>query len=368
MAVTLTEDQTLLQDAAERYLRESYDFNHRRENVAQGIYSDPAQWRAFAEMGWLALPYPESLGGLEMGAREMAILAELCGRHLVTEPLIDSLAVTSKVIAASDRAEQLVPPVASGEIVPVACIDERATSRLAPPATLLAHSAGSWRLTGEKPWINAGASATHFVVLARHDEGLAWVIVASDEAGMECDRYPTHDGRGGVTCRFDLAIGAEQILLTGAAAQKALDAYRELAMTLASAEVLGAAHAALDTTVEYTKQREQFGQPLSSFQALQHRMADMLIKIELTRSLVYAACNAADADSPDRARFARAAKVKASTVGREVSQEAIQLHGGIATTDEYIVGHFFKRITALESWVCSRGEALQEFMAMGGQA
>ena len=97
-------------------------------------------------------------------------------------------------------------------------------------------------------------------------------------------------------------------------------------------------------------------------------MADMLIKIELTRSLVYAACNAADADSPDRARFARAAKVKASTVGREVSQEAIQLHGGIATTDEYIVGHFFKRITALESWVCSRGEALQEFMAMGGQA
>ena len=211
MAVTLTEDQTLLQDAAERYLRESYDFNHRRENVAQGIYSDPAQWRAFAEMGWLALPYPESLGGLEMGAREMAILAELCGRHLVTEPLIDSLAVTSKVIAASDRAEQLVPPVASGEIIPVACIDERATSRLAPPATLLAHSAGSWRLTGEKPWINAGASATHFVVLARHDEGLAWVIVASDEAGMECDRYPTHDGRGGVTCRFALAIGEEQM-------------------------------------------------------------------------------------------------------------------------------------------------------------
>ena len=118
--------------------------------------------------------------------------------------------------------------------------------------------------------------------------------------------------------------------------------------------------------MDYTKQRIQFGQPLASFQALQHRMANMLIQVELTRSLVYAACDVADGDAPDRSRLARAAKVKASTVGRKVSQEAIQLHGGIATTDEYIVGHFFKRITALESWVCSRGEALREFMAFSG--
>ena len=116
--------------------------------------------------------------------------------------------------------------------------------------------------------------------------------------------------------------------------------------------------------MDYTKQRVQFGQPLASFQALQHRMSNMLIQTELTRSLIYAACDAADSGRDDAARFARAAKVKATTVGRKVSQEAIQLHGGIATTDEYIVGHFFKRITALESWVCSKGEALNEFMAL----
>ncbi|MDG2460508.1 MAG: acyl-CoA dehydrogenase [Luminiphilus sp.] len=362
----MTEDQTLLQDAAERYLRENYDFNKRRENITQGIYRDPEQWQAFADMGWLALPYPESLGGLEMGSRELAILAELCGRYLVTEPLIDSLAITSKVIAASDQAPDLVPAIAAGEIVPIACIDEMAGSRSVAPATRLERVESGWRLKGEKPWVSAGASATHFVVLASGADGLAWVVVASDAEGVQSDHFATHDGRGGTNCRFDIAINDAEILLTGRLAQLALEAYRELAMALSSAETLGASQAALDTTVDYTKQRVQFGQPLASFQALQHRMANMLIQIELTRSLVYAACNAADNDSADRARYARAAKVKASRVGREVTQEAIQLHGGIATTDEYIVGHFFKRITALESWVCSRGEALQEFMALDG--
>jgi alkylation response protein AidB-like acyl-CoA dehydrogenase len=153
----------------------------------------------------------------------------------------------------------------------------------------------------------------------------------------------------------------------GDAAADALSAFRECAMVLSSAETLGAAQAALDTTVDYTKQREQFGQPLASFQALQHRMANMLIQTELTRSLVYAACDAADRDALDRGRFARAAKVKSAAVGRKVTQEAIQLHGGIATTDEYIVGHFFKRVTALETWVCSKGEALEEFMAIDAE-
>ena len=201
-------------------------------------------------------------------------------------------------------------------------------------------------------------------MLAQSEDGLAWVLVPTAADGVECERFPTHDGRGGMSCRFDLVLEADYILLQGQPAADALEAYRALAMTLSSAETLGATQAALDTTVDYTKQRVQFGQPLASFQALQHRMSNMLIQTELTRSLIYAACNAADSGRDDAARFARAAKVKAATVGRKVSQEAIQLHGGIATTDEYIVGHFFKRITALESWVCSKGEALKEFMAL----
>lgn len=362
----MTEDQVLLQDAAERYLRDSYDFNARRERLAQGVYTDPQHWQAFAEMGWLALPVPEHLDGLGLGTREGAILAELCGRYLVTEPLIDVLAAVATLIAPSPHADVWLNSVVSGELITIAAIDEGAGRRKERPSTTLTHTGAGWQLTGTKQWVSAGASATHFIVLASGDKGLAWVLCPRDAAGVECATFPTHDGRGGANVGFDTRVEEHHILLSGEPAQAALEAYRELAITLSSAETLGAAHAALNATVEYTKQRVQFGQPLASFQALQHRMANMLIQVELTRSLVYAACDAADGDTPDRFRFARAAKVKASTVGRKVSQEAIQLHGGIATTDEYIVGHFFKRITALESWVCSRSEALREFMAFSG--
>ena len=364
MSAHMTEDQTLLQDAAERYLRDSYDFNQRRERIAGGVYSDPDQWQAFAEMGWLALPVAEEFGGLGMGTREMAILAELCGQFLVTEPLIDALAATHAIIGVSQQQENLLPRVAEGELIPVAAIDEAETASRLTPATTLTQTDEGWHLSGAKHWISAGASATHLTVLAQSEDGLAWVLVPTAANGVECERFPTHDGRGGMSCRFDLVLEADHILLQGQPAADALEAYRALAMTLSSAETLGATQAALDTTVDYTKQRVQFGQPLASFQALQHRMSNMLIQTELTRSLIYAACNAADSGRDDAARFARAAKVKATTVGRKVSQEAIQLHGGIATTDEYIVGHFFKRITALESWVCSKGEALKEFMAL----
>lgn len=367
MTGQMTEDQSLLKDAAERYLRDSYDFNWRRERIADGVYSDPGQWQAFAEMGWLALPIPEEFGGLGLGTREMAILAELCGRFLVTEPLIDALTSTAAILTVGEQRETLLPQVAEGTLVPIAAIDEAHGGSRLNPTTTLTQTDGGWQLRGSKHWISAGASATHLIVLAQSAEGLAWVLLPVEAEGVECERFATHDGRGGASCHFDLAIETSQVIAIGDKAAAALENYRELAMMLSSAETLGASQAALDTTVDYTKQRVQFGQPLASFQALQHRMSNMLIQTELTRSLIYAACHAADNGHTDHARLARAAKVKAATVGRTVSQEAIQLHGGIATTDEYIVGHFFKRITALESWVCSRGEALQEFMALARQ-
>ena len=360
----MTEDQALLKDAAERYLRDSYDFNERRERIAGGTFSDPTQWQAFANMGWLALPIEEDLGGLGLGAREMAILAELCGQFLVTEPLIEAMAVSHAILGNSAQKESLLAQVAEGTVIPVAAIEEAGEAARLSPTTKLTEESGQWRLTGSKQWISAGASATHLAVLANSATGLAWVLVSVDTEGVSREIYPTHDGRGGASVKFDVGLDDAQIIAIGEIAQDALIAYRELAMVLSSAETLGATQAALDTTVDYTKQRIQFGQPLASFQALQHRMSNMLIQTELTRSLVYFACDAADDGHADRARFARAAKVKAATVGRKVSQEAIQLHGGIATTDEYIVGHFFKRITALESWVCSKGEALKEFVAL----
>ena len=180
MSGQMTEDQTLLKDAAERYLRDSYDFNQRRERIAAGVYNDPAQWQAFAEMGWLALPIPEDLGGLGLGAREMAILAELCGQFLVTEPLIEAMAVSHTILGNSPQKEALLPLVAEGDMIPVAAIDEAGEGPRLSPATRLTGEAGQWRLTGSKHWISAGASATHLAVLASSEKGLAWVLVPTD--------------------------------------------------------------------------------------------------------------------------------------------------------------------------------------------
>jgi alkylation response protein AidB-like acyl-CoA dehydrogenase len=161
----MTEDQTLLHDASDRYLRDSYDFNARRERIALGVYTDPQHWRAFAEMGWLALPVPENFDGLGLGTRECAILAELCGQYLITEPLIDVLAAVSTLIAPSPHAERWLGQVVGGELITVAAIDEGAGQRSKSPSTKLTQVDSGWRLTGTKQWINAGPSATHFSVL-----------------------------------------------------------------------------------------------------------------------------------------------------------------------------------------------------------
>ena len=176
----MNEDQTLLMDAAERYLRDSYDFNARRERLANGTYADPVHWQAFAEMGWLALPVPEILDGLGMGTRECAILAELCGQYLVTEPLIDVLAAISALIGPSPQAEHWVGDIANGGVIPIATIDEGAGRRSENPSTTLTQTATGWRLTGAKHWISAGPSATHFIVLAAGEQGLAWVLCPRD--------------------------------------------------------------------------------------------------------------------------------------------------------------------------------------------
>ena len=364
--MALTEEQQLLADSAERYLRDTYEFNDRRERCQAAQYRSPEHWQAFAEMGWLALLIPEEQGGLGFGLRDLSILAELCGRYLVNEPLLEVSLSTRAFLCASADAASLLSEVVEGSLVPIAATQELDHSDITAPRTTLVAEGEGWRLCGEKMFVSGGATATHFVVSASGPDGLHWVLVPADAAGITVDRYPTHDGRGGANLRLNIALNHDSFLVSGTEALSALEQYRDMAMLSASAESLGAMQAALDTTVDYTKQRVQFGQPLASFQALQHRMANMLIQIELARSLVYAACDAYDQGAAERTLFVRAAKAKSAQIAKRVTQEAIQLHGGIATTDEYIVGHFFKRITALESWVCSRGEALREFMAVSG--
>ncbi|MEM1189431.1 MAG: acyl-CoA dehydrogenase [Pseudomonadota bacterium] len=362
----MTEEQQMLRDTAERYLRDNYDFNQRRESFRSGQPMSSVHWNAMAEMGWAAMPLAEDFGGLAFGMQECAVLAEQFGRFLVVEPLIDSSVIAGRLIQDAGREQQpLLEQLATGEaIVVVAHAEPDAAPSLMNTQAALRRTDAGLRLTGRKVFASGGGAATHFLTTARLDDQFACVLLDREVAGLQLATYQTHDGRSAANLEFDVALPASALIAAGPSAIEAFDDARCRAMLMASAEAIGAMEASLNATVDYTKQRVQFGQTLSSFQVLQHRMSDMLIQLELTRSLVYAACRAYDEGAADARQLTLAAKVKASNAARRITQEAIQLHGGIATTDEYIVGHFFKRVTALESWIVSRDEALEEFITV----
>ena len=363
----MTEEQQMLRDASERYLRDNYDFNQRRDGFRAGNYMSQSHWDAMAEMGWMAMPFCEAAGGLGFGMQECATVAEQFGRFLVVEPVLDSVVIAGTLLSYPGvmTPNALVESMAVGEaLVIVAHEEQDAAPSITNTQTVLIETSDGFQLQGAKRFAAGGGSATHFIVTAMLGEQFAYVLIARDAQGLQVDSYQTYDGRSGANLDMDMVLPADALIASGPLADQAFEQARERAMLMASAESVGAMQAALDATVEYTKQRVQFGQTLSSFQALQHRMSDMLIQLELTRSLVASACRAHDEGAEDAQRLTLAAKVKAATAARRVTQEAIQLHGGIATTDEYSVGHHFKRVTALESWIVSREEALESFIAV----
>ncbi|EED36787.1 acyl-CoA dehydrogenase [Luminiphilus syltensis NOR5-1B] len=363
----MNEEQQMLLDSAQRYLRDTYDFNSRRDMANSEQYISTTHWQAFAEMGWLAMPFGEQHGGLGFGMEEVALLSEEFGKHLVLEPMLESTVVAGSVLTYPGVAVESshIDALVSGEkIYALAHQEPDTTADIDNLSAHAQHVANGLKITGNKAYISAGAVTDYFIVTAKLEGQLALFLVPKDAEGLTVTRYKTYDGRSAANLAFDMELPFSSLMARGDLARSAFMTMRDRAILGASAEALGAMQAALDTTVDYTRQRVQFGKPLSSFQALQHRMANMLIQIELCRSLVGAACRALDAGSEDARRLTLAAKVKVTSTARKVTQEAIQLHGGIATTDEYVVGHYFKRVTALESWVCSREDALVDFIRL----
>ena len=353
----MSDEKQMLRDSAERFLRDNYDFADRQASVNAGEGMDANHWRAFSEMGWTAMAIPENAGGFGFGLADIAPLIELFGQHLVREPLFESVVLAGGVVIAGSEAaqERYLPGIIDGSII--------ATIPQATAAPLMAASdSGQTRLHGDLQFVPSGGSATHLLAQVRYEEQLHWLMLDLELPGVSRSSYPSHDGRRGAHISVDVPFEQASLLLSGASAELATQALYQRAMLVAAAEGVGAMQGALDLTVEYTRQREQFGQPLASFQALQHRMASMLIQTELTRSLVLAACKAWDDHADNAVQLALAAKAKVDAAARSVTQEAIQMHGGIATTEEYRVGHYFKRTALLESWPLHRDALIAEFI------
>jgi pimeloyl-CoA dehydrogenase small subunit len=357
MDFDLTDDQRLLKDSVERLIADRYSFEARRKLRAEKDGWSRAMWAQFAELGLLGLPFAEAHGGFGGGAAEVAIVMEAFGAGLVVEPFLASVILGGGLVQRLGSAAQqdaILPQVAAGGLVLAFAQVERASRYdLADVRTTATRGGDGWVLNGEKSVVIHGDSADKLLVTARVSggrfdrAGIGLFLVDAAGAGVARNGYATQDG-----------LRAAEIGLANAAGvplgdpEGALDGVEQVvdqAIAAVCAEAVGLMQCMHDITVEYLKTRQQFGRPIGSFQVLQHRSVDMLVALEQARSMaMFATMMAGEPDATTRRRAISAAKVQIGRSGRHIGQEAVQLHGGIAMTMEYKVGHYFKRMTMLE--------------------
>lgn len=375
MDFTLSEEHALLRASLGQFLQQRYGFAERTAASRSEPGYRPEIWTALgSELGVLGMTIPEAHGGMGGGALEQMILMEEAGRALLLEPVCETLFQAGWLLqqAGGDIAGDLLAQVAAGSLkLAVALGEPGMRYDLADMATSAVKDADGWRLDGSKAVVMAAPWADRLIVAARtagvagDGSGLSLFIVDPTVAGVTLHSYPTIDGRRAADIDLvGVRVPAEALIGPEGGALPMLEAMRDRAIAAQAAEAAGLLGKLLDDTVDYTKQRSQFGQPLASFQVLQHRMVDMYMQVEMVRSAAILATLKLDGDPVERAKAASAAKVTIANACRFVGQNAVQLHGGMGMTDELAIGHYFKRATLLESehgsadWHLARHAAL----------
>jgi alkylation response protein AidB-like acyl-CoA dehydrogenase len=374
MDFTFTEEQQMLLDTTRRFISKDYGFEARRhikEKSPEGFSRDV--WQALADIGLLSLNVPEEDGGLGGSPIDTMLVMNAVGEGLLLEPYLASAVLATKTISLLGNADQRgewLPALAAGEKIAVLAHDEPATRFDWMAVTTKAVQSGdSYTLNGHKNVVSHGASADILLVTARTDKGsLAVFAVPRDTAGVRQVSYSTVDGVRASEIRLEnVSIPASTLLNGNDNVDAALEQVRDAGIAAVCAEAVGALDKLLAATVEYARNRKQFGVPIGKFQALQHRMADMVLHIEQARSMSYlAAVRCTDPDPVARRKALDAAKVVTGQACRFVGQQAVQLHGGMGVTDELDVSHYFKRLMAIEMQFGSTDQHLEAYAAQLG--
>lgn len=350
MDLELSDEQRMLADTVNGLLEKKYDPNVRLKLLESDEGWSRDMWRQYAELGLLGLTFDEQYGGAGMGPDELAVVMECFGRALVLEPFLSTVVLGGGLLGAAGSPEQkaaLLPGVADGSTL-LAFAYAEPGSRWS--LTDIAASVTGGKLSGQKIAVLGGDRADHLVVTAREGDRLGLYLVAGGAARR--DPYAMQDGVRGADLLFDEAPA--EPLGDNADALAAVESVLDVAMAALCAEAVGAMERMLWLTVDYLKTRVQFGRPISVFQALQHRAANMYVSLEQARSMALVARLAlsddeagASAKLVQRRKMVRAAKLQIDLAARHVGQEAVQLHGGIGMTMEYPVGHYLKRTTVI---------------------
>lgn len=365
MDFTLTTEQQMLSDSVARFIQNDYGFEARTRLVAAAAGGSAANWRTFAENGWLAASLPEEFGGFGGGAVETAIIAEQFGRGLVVEPWLGCAVLASQVLVATGDADakaQWLPAMSDGSRrLAVAWSEAEARGVPYVVSTRAEGEGAATRLTGCKTLVLGGFGADAYLVTARTSgaladrSGIALYLVEGDAAGLGVTPKPLHDGSLAATLTLDGVPGRR----LGGDGLIALEAGLDHAICTLCAELVGAMERATGLAGEYLHTRKQFGVAIGSFQSLQHRIADISAELELARSMLFVALASLENDGPQQRRAVLAgAKALVTGAARNVCGQAIQLHGGIGMTEECAVGHYFKR--AIVADVLFGARTLQE--------
>lgn len=352
MNLKLNDEQEMLRDTLRRYLREQYDFDTRRARRAEAGL-DRRLWSALAEeLGILSVLLPEGAGGMDGGAEEAMIVAEAFGEALVVEPFREVMIEAAGILKRSetDVAAALLPKLASGEAIAVlAHAEAGADLDMDGIQTRADRSGDGWRLTGKKPVAAWAPAADQLIVTAKSDDGPAIFLVPSKASGVSMRTHRLIDDRPAADISFEeVELPGSALLIGGNQAAETLELVLDEAAAALCAEATGLMRRMHVDTMAYTKDRKQFGQPLASFQVLQHRMVDMFMALEQAVAGTYLAVLSLAAPAAERKKAVSAAKATAIEAVRFVSQNAVQLHGAMGMTDELPVGHFFRRAAAME--------------------
>jgi len=357
MPLVLNEEQNMLRDAAKDFCTNNAPITQLRtlrdEKSDQGY--DGATWQQMVDLGWAGITIPEDFGGLGFGYLGMGVVMEECGRTLTASPLFSTAVLGASAIlhgGTDEQKNELLPLVASGELLLSLAMEESAHHNPYGISTTAEKNGNDYQLSGNKTFVLDGHIANKVIVVARTSgkdderEGLSLVLVDADASGMKITRTIMADSRNAANISLDKVEG----VLLGEEGKGAdvLDSVLDTGRILLSAEMLGGVQECFERTIEYLKVREQFGVPIGSFQGLKHRAAQMFCEVELSKSVVLEALSALDEDAEEIAELASLVKSRLNDTYNLVSSEGVQMHGGIGMTDEYEIGFFMKRSRVCE--------------------
>ncbi|MGL5165649.1 MAG: pimeloyl-CoA dehydrogenase small subunit [Afipia sp.] len=361
MDFDLSEEQRLLKDSVDGLLADSYDFDQRKKYAKEKGGWSKTVWNKLAEQGLLGLPFPEADGGFGAGAVETAIVMEALGKALVLEPYLSTVILGGGFLRHGGSAAQKaahVPAIIDGsKTLAFAQLEKNSRYNLADVTTTAKKKGNSWVIDGEKFVVLHGETADTLIVTARTKggqrdrNGIGVFLVPANAKGVTVKGYATQDGMRAADIRFEgVEVGADAAIGDPENGLPLIERVVDEARIAMCAEAVGAMDESLKSTVEYLKTRKQFGVAIGQFQTLQHRAADMFVALEQARSMSMFATMASDIeDAKERAQAVAAAKVQIGKSLKFVGQQSIQLHGGVGMTMELKIGHYFKRLTMIES-------------------